>query len=63
MRKTAESQFQIRLDPDTYSMLREIRDKCEWPVSINVLANYAIKFGMANTRKDFNPKRKTKQMP
>lgn len=52
--------FSIRLDSSVYDLLCEIKTKCDWPVTLGVLANYAIVSGIGMTRKAFNPKSKSK---
>jgi len=44
---------QVRLDPKTHEALFLIQKDCDWPVSLNVLANYAIMHGLSRTRQAF----------
>jgi hypothetical protein len=60
MRKKANGQTQIRLEPQIYSELLIIQKDCDFPVSLTTLANYAAINGMADTRKTFNLAQKAK---
>lgn len=60
MSKKCDDLTKIRLDSSVYDLLCEIKTKCDWPVTLGVLANYAIVRGIGMTRKAFNPKSKCK---
>jgi hypothetical protein len=53
--KKCDAQKQVRLDDDLYESLSRIKDKCPWPSSLTVLANYSMRLGLARTRRTFNP--------
>lgn len=53
MAKKPQLKPQIRLDPDNENVLNDIRHKCTWPVSLNVLANHVMRWGLGRTRQRF----------
>jgi len=58
MSATSDALKQVRLDPDNYVNLCEIKRKCEWPVSLGTLANYSMRKGLPATNRTFNKPKK-----
>ena len=59
MRKKRTERKRIRLDRDLETKLQSIADASPAvQVSIQTVANYAIRWGMTSARKLFNPERK-----
>jgi len=58
MSATSDALKQVRLDPDNYVKLCEIKRDCEWPVSLGTIANYSMRKGFAATKRTFNIKPK-----
>jgi hypothetical protein len=48
----------VVLDKQATDALIAIKSKCEWPASFGVIASYAFRNGLAETRRVFNPKKK-----
>jgi hypothetical protein len=58
MSEIGDSKTQVRLDQKSLEALTIIQKNCDWPVSLNVLSNFAIANGLGATRWAFNPPKK-----
>ncbi len=56
MSESSDKKKQVRLEADVYDHLRDIQVTCQWPVTLQVLANFAIRHGLGMTKRTFNRK-------
>lgn len=54
MSKSSDAKKQVRLDADNYNRLVDIQANCDWPVTLQVLANYGLRNGMSAVEKAFS---------
>ena len=56
MSDSSDAKKQVRLDKDVYEHLIVVKAACEWPVSLQVLVNYAVRRSLGTLKRTFNSK-------
>jgi hypothetical protein len=55
MSETGDKKKQIRVEDDVYAKLVLIQKNCDWPTSLTVIGSFAMRKGMAEAKRTFNP--------